>query len=383
LNLRIIHEDCLVAMRTLIDEGVTVQAIVCDPPYGLEFMGKDWDGSDGFRRSLNAADVGRENVFGRQSKRAPEYRAGHLFQEWCEAWASLVLKLLPPGGHLVAFGGTRTYHRLACAIEDAGFEIRDQIQWIYGSGFPKSKNDGEGRGTALKPASEPIVLARKPLMGTVAANFAAHGTGYLNIDDCRVGPGNRISGGGNNFNAWRQGEARDDRLGIHANASEGHDLGRWPANVVHDGSDEVTDLFPRTKSGTGAVKRESGAERNGNRGAAYGAESRVAGTVMRCIGDEGSAARFFYHAKASKADRMGFTHPTIKPVNLMRWLVRLVTPEGGLVLDPFAGTGTTGAAALTEGRSAILIELDAGYVANIRTRLDVPLPAESTGGIRG
>lgn len=165
----------------------SIDAVVTDPPYGLEFMGKDWDGADGFRRALNAADVERDSVFGRMSKRGPEYKAGHLFQEFTFAWASKVIRVIKPGAHLVSFGGARTYHRMACAIEDAGFEIRDQVQWLYGQGFPKSKNIGDGFGTALKPASEPIVLARKPLEGTVVENVARWGTGALNIDGCRVG----------------------------------------------------------------------------------------------------------------------------------------------------------------------------------------------------
>lgn len=411
--MRIIHEDCLVAMRALLAEGVKVHSVVCDPPYGLEFMGKEWDGSDGFRRSLNAADAGRENVFGRQSKRGPEYRAGHLFQEWCEAWAELALELLLPGGHLVAFGGARTYHRLACAVEDAGFEIRDQIQWIYGSGFPKSKNDGKGRGTQLKPANEPIVLARKPLVGPVADNFAAYGTGYLNIDGCRVSFENDApnpatnplyrkengyklpTGDDSNSTSWK---IKKDRREQPA-----HSLGRWPANVVHDGSDEVLEAFPNAP---GQQARVKGTEPSSPTLNVFGARQRVpfngrvgeataekrytenGGTNFAALPgarrfDGGSAARFFYHAKASKADRMGFTHPTIKPVNLMRWLVRLVTPVGGIALDPFAGTGTTGAAALAESREAILIEREPAYVENIRTRLNLPAVAKSIGGSRG
>lgn len=404
--MRIIHEDCLVAMRALLAEGVKVHSVVCDPPYGLEFMGKEWDGSDGFRRSLNAADAGRENVFGRQSKRGPEYRAGHLFQEWCEAWAELALELLLPGGHLVAFGGARTYHRLACAVEDAGFEIRDQIQWIYGSGFPKSKNDGEGRGTQLKPANEPIVLARKPLVGIVADNFAAYGTGYLNIDDCRVGwPGGIApeigtpGWGGPN----KKLSAVPDQRGNTVPREGPSALGRWPANVVHDGSDEVLEAFPNAP---GQQARVKGTEPSSPTLNVFGARQRVpfngrageataekrytenGGTNFAALPgarrfDGGSAARFFYHAKASKADRMGFTHPTIKPVNLMRWLVRLVTPVGGIALDPFAGTGTTGAAALAESRDAILIEREPAYVENIRTRLNLPAVAKSIGGSCG
>jgi hypothetical protein len=224
--------DCVAVLATL--EANCVDSIVCDPPYGLEFMGKEWDGADGFRRSLNAADAGRDSVFGRTSLKAPEYRTagtgrkgkpgigardtewvsnagwnqfrcgtcGHLFhggspcqcenpqpvradnrwnlfQEWCEAWARECLRVLKPGGYMLSFGGTKTQHRMVVAIEDAGFEIRDQIGWIYGQGFPK--ND-----SSLKPAWEPVCVARKPLMGTVAANMAEHGTGRLNIDECRI-----------------------------------------------------------------------------------------------------------------------------------------------------------------------------------------------------
>ena len=389
--------DCLDVLATLPADNF--DSCVCDPPYGLEFMGKDWDGADGFRRSLNKADVGRDNAFGRTSARAPEYRAGHLFQEWCDAWAREVLRVLKPGAHLVAFGGTRTFHRLACAIEDAGFEVRDQIAWCYGQGFPKSLDvakaidkagrgvpqggadptsphhgkfkggcsdenkagrgfgagpgqfmresgdrverdlDGpaaqwDGWGTALKPAWEPIVLARKPLSeGTVAANVLRLGTGAINIDGCRV-----------------EGEKSQP--------------GRWPSNLIHDGSEEVLAAFPDSDGAMGAVR---GTEKPKVGTAVFGDYGNRPAQDVR--GNSGSAARFFYTAKADLDDRLGSRHPTIKPVDLMQWLCRLVTLPGGLVLNPFAGTGTTGEAAWREGMHCVLIEREAEYQDDIRRRM--------------
>jgi DNA methylase len=229
--------------------------------------------------------------------------------------------VLKPGGHMLAFSGTRTYHRMVCAIEDAGFEVRDQIGWTYGSGFPKSKNlDGEwqGWGTALKPAWEPIVVARKPLIGTVADNVLAHGTGALNIDGCRVPTGDR-----------------------------------WPANLIHDGSDEVVACFP-TAPGQQCRARTDGASQGNN---TFGALKHVT-YEPEPRGDTGSAARFFYCAKASKSDRGAEnTHPTVKPTDLMRYLCRLVTPRGGVVLDHFMGSGSTGKAAVLEGFRFIGIDM--------------------------
>lgn len=262
------------------------------------------------------------------------------------------LRVLKPGGHLLSFGGSRTYHRMACAIEDAGFEIRDQIQWIYGSGFPKSHNlkgDREGWGTALKPAHEPIVVARKPLVGTVAQNVLTHGTGAINIDGCRVG----------------------------------EEVGRWPANIIHDGSEEVVDSFPsapgqlanastnsesrKTQNVYGAMKRGSHEEsRESDNEGPVGFKMKPGARRL----DAGSAARFFYCAKASKKDRgEGNTHPTVKPLALMKYLVRLVTPPDGVVLDPFMGSGTTGAACISEGFSFIGIEKDPAYFAIAEKRV--------------
>jgi len=366
--------DCLDVLRTLPD--CSVDAVVTDPPYGLAFMGKRWD-----------YDVPSVAI-------------------WAEC-----LRVLKPGGHLLAFAGTRTQHRMACRIEDAGFEIRDMIAWVYGSGFPKSldvskaidkaagalqheaKNfraDGgsgtasyrptinphaytppapatpeaqqwSGWGTALKPALEPITMARKPLAGTVAANVQEHGTGALNVDGCRV-----VAGDGYTENAVTQGintartsyDPRQVRRTFEPSAS-----GRWPANLIHDGSDEVVGLFPQT---AGAIGMKG---KTGHSNSIYSnfphQEERSPG-----IADSGSAARFFYTAKASKDDRDdGNTHPTVKPTDLMRYLCRIVTPPGGVVLDPFMGSGSTGKAAMLEGFGFIGIEREAAYHAIAEQRI--------------
>ncbi len=327
----------------------SVDSIVTDPPYGLSFMGKKWD------YDVPATDV------------------------WAEC-----LRVLKPGGHLLAFAGTRTQHRMAVRIEDAGFEIRDMIAWVYGSGFPKSLDvskaidksagaerevvgsklgrpgmakdgrnqsfDGsvntygtggvlstditapatdaarqwQGWGTALKPALEPITVARKPLIGTVASNVLEHGTGGLNVDACRVGD-EKVEKG----RAGRS-ECDSNALGkklMGTSEQEWH-TGRWPANLIHDGSDEVVGLL-------------------------------------------NDAARFFYCAKASKRDRDdGNIHPTVKPTDLMRYLCRLVTPPGGVVLDPFMGSGSTGKAAMLEGFRFIGIERDAQYLEIAKARIN-------------
>jgi DNA modification methylase len=398
----VLEGDCLDFLPEFVNERIKVSSIVCDPPYGIDFLKAKWDHPD--------------NI---------------AFQP--DVWR-LCLDLLEPGGHLVAFGGTRTYHRLACAIEDAGFEIRDQLAWVYGTGFPKSLNvskaidkaargvptggadptspnhgkykgmhgngyrtaDGTfytaasgppntggygggigrkevigrnpnvrdpiknaehlkrwqqgyggcgdivapatvearqwvGWGTALKPAWEPIVLARKPFPGTVAANVIARSTGAMNIDGCRVeGLMDGIWGTSNATIELNDGVRKfNGSPGAREYRSEQHEAGRWPANFIHDGSDEVLETF-----------------------------------------GSGTASRFFYCAKTSKAERNGSKHPTIKPLALMRWLVRLVTPPDGLVIDPSAGSGTTGEAAYLEGFSSILIEHDPESVRDIERRLN-------------
>lgn len=341
--------DCLETLRALSDSSV--DAVVTDPPYGLSFMGKRWD-----------------------------YDVPSI-----EVWAEC-LRVLKPGGHLLAFAGTRTQHRMAVRIEDAGFEIRDMIAWVYGSGFPKSHNlsgDWQGWGTALKPALEPITVARKPLAGTVAANVLAHGTGALNIDACRIAgekPATTRGAGGQH--------GRFSELGAQGRI-EDDGKGRWPANLIHDGSDEVVALFPVTTSGSG--NKNTGNRDNGTtigHGLGKGNGDGIGG-------DTGSAARFFYCAKTSRKDRSeglqdpgpqfahgttlrqvenadlkGNTHPTVKPTDLMAYLCRLVTPPGGIVLDPFMGSGSTGKAAMREGFQFIGCELDAAYLAIAQARIE-------------
>ncbi|WP_225988005.1 DNA-methyltransferase [Leclercia adecarboxylata] len=356
--------DCLDVLKTLPDNSF--DSIVTDPPYGLSFMGKKWD-----------YDVPSQAI-------------------WEEC-----LRVLKPGGHLLSFAGTRTQHRMAVRIEDAGFELRDMMTmlydtedafrqfidtlhpeqiklfsqvlsvdalfgWIYGSGFPKSHNlkgNWEGWGTALKPALEPITVARKPFKGTVAANVLMHGTGALNIDACRV---------------------------VSDEATVG---GRWPANVIHDGSDCVTALFPEN---AGAIVPVKGTEPSAaSAGQVLQLRKRVA---TKHHGDQGSAARFFYCAKASPTERhrgllnpgpqfkhgvtlrqventatSGNDHPTVKPVKLMIYLIRLITPHGGRVLDPFTGSGSTGVGAVEGGFAFTGIEREPHYMDITRARIGYAL----------
>lgn len=416
ISVQVLHGDCRSELELLPDNSV--DSIVTDPPYELGFMGKSWDAS------------------------------GIAYDQ--RVWVQC-LRVLKPGGHMLAFSGSRTYHRMVCAIEDAGFEIRDQIMWVYGSGFPKSLNiskaidkaasaerevigqklharkgvasaeertaigagafgearmgditapatdeakQWDGWGTALKPAHEPIVMARKPLDGTVANNVLTHGVGGINIDGCRVGradgddssAGNRTatfgtqdtSSGGDGSGGWSQNEQ-----------------GRFPANLIHDGSDEVTELFPDSKAGKPRNDRGTGGIWSESMGVPCGPQ----------YGDIGSAARFFYCAKANKKDRnegldefaekreadriisdgVGGDnprnrsntpklnhHPTVKPTDLMRYLVRLVTPPNGTVLDPFTGSGSTGKAAVLEGFSFIGIEQSEEYVHIAKARIGAP-----------
>lgn len=379
--------DCLDVMTALAVMGTMVDSIVTDPPYHLTTAKR-------FATGAPALDP----TYARMSK-------GFMGKTWDggnvafnpETWRRCY-DLLKPGGHMAVFGGSRTYHRMACAIEDAGFEIRDRVRfecsymtkygalidslndaqrdrlkdllsditggnelaWIYGTGFPKSHYAGEGRGTALKPAHEPIVLARKPLIGTVAENVLTHGTGAINIDACRV-PSDKIrttAGAGvigNTYN-WSQ----TDRAG---GGWESHDSGRFPANVIHDGSDEVIAAFPNTNgSGKGGVIKYSQPNIRGDN------FNRADGRQVRdgmSYGDSGSAARFFYSAKANAKDRAGSKHPTVKPIDLIRYLATLITPPGGLCFDPFAGSGTLAAA----WPRSILIEREDEYYTDIIRRL--------------
>lgn len=381
--------DCRDVLKTLAPNWV--DSVVCDPPYELGFMGKAWD----------ATGIAYDTSM------------------WSE-----VFRVLKPGGHLLAFGGSRTYHRLACAIEDAGFEIRDQIMWIYGSGFPKSHNiaigidkqmgamghrgkrasfagnisqgqdvepaksmpehegitdlarEWKGWGTALKPAHEPIVVARKPIQGTVVQTVLEWGTGAMNIDGCRVPsddgyekawdrPVSTNIGAGQGDSRYNYiSDGTQHTIDISANKPVG---GRWPANIIHDGSDEVVDQFPETAGGAKPAKASmpTGGHYDGGWGPAGGEE--------RIEFPGGSAARFFYCAKANKKDRneggTANNHPTVKPTELMRYLVRLVTRRDGTVLDPFMGSGSTGKAAVLEGCAFVGIEQSPEYLSIAEARI--------------
>lgn len=404
-GIRMINGNCLDIMPTL--EANSVDSIVTDSPYGLKFMGKDWD------------------------RGVPGVRF------WVE-----MLRVAKPGCHLLAFGGTRTFHRLMVAIEDAGWEIRDTIMWVYGSGFPKSLNVGkavdklqgnerkvigknpfvrpnsdgvqhgysgiqvhtelltkgtskwEGFGTALKPAWEPIIIARKPIDGTVAENVLKWGTGALNIDGCRVETDEH--GERNHHGVVYEGVAdgykRPNKSSYtHKTDWKMQPKGRWPANLIHDGSQGVLDLFPNVKAG--------GSRANTQRGQIF-----VHGGEHTSFNDSGSAARFFYCPKASKADRdegceglvaqkqdtsrkegnpggdnprnrgvhlRTNNHPTVKPTSLMRYLCRLATPPNGTILDPFMGSGSTGKAARLEGFKFIGIELEPEYMEIAQARVGI------------
>lgn len=408
------HGDCLDVLQNL--PAGSIDAVVTDPPYGLEFMGRKWDGDAGFLESLSATGRGArvaterageltERGSGHSTSAGPYLAAGvdsvrvagRPFQDWCHAWATECLRVLKPGGMMLSFGGTRTWHRLACAIEDAGFEIRDSIAWLYGSGFPKSldvskaidKAAGaerdlgvglverrpatdaartwQGWGTALKPAFEPIVVARKPLAGTVATNVIEHGTGALNIDDCRTNPGEAVPGGGGfkgGAASRHEGWTRPSHAGGYS--TENHNLGRWPTNVVLDDT-QADELDGQSGVSTSRVGKPRGSDAGDGWGmTATGAE----------YADAGGASRFFptfrYEAKASRSERPrvnGTAHPTVKPIDLMRWLVRLVTPPGGTVLEPFAGSGTTVEACIIEGFRCIAIERETDYLPLIEQRI--------------
>lgn len=393
-------------LKTITD--CSIDSIVTDPPYALVSIVKR------FGKAGSAAVKVPEDGSGAYARAS----AGFMGKAWdtgetafaADFWAEC-LRVLKPGGHVVAFSGTRTYHRMACAIEDAGFEVRDMLSWLYGSGFPKSHNVSkgidrhngderpvfgrakgaassdteslgefrpeydltsaasaasaawDGWGTALKPACEPICFGRKPLVGTVAENVLDHGTGAINIDGCRV-PTDELTPRHNNNTATllKKGFEGD------AKTIEPSPLGRWPANIIHDGSEEVIAAFPETSSGLFNGERSSDKFRS-----TYGTFKGTAAGETETYGDSGSAARFFYTAKADALDRIGSKHPTVKPVELMQWLCRLVTPKGGTVLDPFAGTGTTGEAAFREGMLAVLVEREEEYQADIRRRMALVL----------
>jgi site-specific DNA-methyltransferase (adenine-specific) len=488
--------DCREGMAELAENSV--DAIVTDPPYGLEFMGKEWDKLEriGFHRgppkmfqkggSVPLPPTPRlDQSRGKRCQRCKKYAGGNPKincmcempqfvnisrgpeqEAWHYAWAVAALRVLKPGGHLLAFGGTRTHHRLWCALEDAGFEIRDTLSWLYGSGFPKSLDvskaidkaagaerevvarnpnarnsqrtaeghvfwDGadlqanvtaaatdaarqwEGWGSALKPAWEPIVLARKPLSEpNIAANVLRWGTGGINIGACRVGAEQRVNSGMSSL-----GVMHDDDWQPHDVSSQVS--GRFPANLVLECTcEETREALVKThwgesrerdtSEGTLQCKRmkrdgtpigyadpdgkeavtvhtdpncpcylldaQSG-ELHTHPGKMRGTSTAIFGNATREPGEilsrasSGGASRFFYCAKASSAERNGSKHPTIKPLALMRYLCRLVTPPNGIILDPFAGSGTTLEAARLEGFRAIGIEMNEEYCADAERRL--------------
>jgi site-specific DNA-methyltransferase (adenine-specific) len=378
----VIHGDCLDVMPTL--DAESVDAIVTDPPYGLGFMGKAWDSAAALASRPPSAD--RAASEGRdpypRTGKGPAAVAfdGRGYQSWCQEWAAAALRVAKPGAYLLSFGGTRTVHRLACAIEDAGWIIRDMLVWGYASGFPKGRAN-------LKPAWEPIVMARKP--GPLR---------MLAIDECRIGftdewdriaafPGGRVTSA--NPGQPQTGERRE----VDTAQSP---LGRWPANVVL--TDPIFDGgWDGVVGGGDAVGAVSNGKRLGNGyGEGYGAMLQEPG-----YGDSGTYSRFFLISKAARSDRepvlgglvprremahrktgamdtpylRGETfrqnaHPTVKPTDLMRHLVRLVTPTGGTVLDPFLGSGTTALAAEMEGFAWVGIEKEAEYVAIAEARLN-------------
>ena len=372
--------NCIEVMRTMADNSV--DSIVTDPPYELGFMGKSWD-STGIAFNVEV---------------------------WTEA-----LRVLKPGGHLLAFSGSRTYHRMAVAIEDAGFQIRDQIMWIYGSGFPKSldvakqlnkmagvefdtqpasgvgfmnaTDDGynttlnqlvqtgkstpeavtwQGWGTALKPAHEPIVLARKPLIGTVAANVLEWGTGGLNIDGSRVGNDERI-------NTPTSATANRVAMGEYwrTDAEPTVATGRFPANLIHDGSDEVLELFGESARFfycAKASKKDRNEGLDGFEGQSIGAKGNgLARICVTCNAStiQGCDCPDRTYVNPTRQNH----HPTVKPTDLMRYLVKLITPPNGIVLDPFTGSGSTGKGAVMEGFNFVGIELDPDYVAIATARI--------------
>lgn len=333
----------------------------CDAPYGL---GKAPDPA----KMLSAwLDTGHLNVSG----------GGFMGKEWDSfvpqpAFWREAMRVLKPGAHVACFFGTRTYDWGVMAMRIAGFEIRDQLAWVFAQGFPKSHNLHDsfpGFGTALKPAYEPIVLARKPLEKglTVEQNMIKWGTGALNIDGSRIesegwvfGTQTDIKGGG--FGSNRPAEGK-----VYAKNVESNPLGRWPANLMHDGSQEVLSLFPESKGQQGALTGIE--EKKGN---IYGAFNKVIAHGMR--NDNGSAARFFFCAKTSKRERtcngaVNNAHPTVKPVAVMRWLTRLITPPHGIIIDPFIGSGTTAIAANEEGFRWIGIDQDEESVRTATERI--------------
>lgn len=422
---QVILGDNVEYLKTMPDQSV--DSIVTDPPYGLEFMGKEWDAP--WKAASDAPKT-----------------ASHGFQVWCQTWASECFRVLKPGGYIAAFGGTRMYHRLASGIEDAGFEIRDTLMYLYGSGFPKSMsiskaidkskglqggqgpmklggerllaqtvdgkrdnqgqwNDESGRdpytylpaspeakqwdgwGTALKPAYEPIILARKPFNTTLVSNVLTYGTGAINIDACRIpSDGDHIQKREVIVRkSTLPGDPRQGAsLGMFADGKaftvNQSPLGRWPANVLLDeaAAETLDEDVGELQKSKGNYARKHGAKQFLDQ---MGSEDRT--DSPNGIVDSGGPSRFFYTAKTSRSERQTSdetvynNHITVKPVSLMRWLVKLVTPPGGLVLDPFNGSGSTGVAALKEGFNYIGLEKEPNYVKISEVRLKDALKTDA------
>lgn len=415
----ILHGDLFDVLPTL--EAESFHSCVTDPPYGIGFMGREWDtfkpdvvkSEFDLRQRQEFKDgVMSANIKGR--KRTPAASPSQIqydrtndgqrgFQQWTERWAREVFRVLKPGAHLVVCGAPRSHHRMMCGLEDAGFEIRDCLAWLFGQGFPKSMNLGEGWGTALKPGHEPIALARKPFKGSTTACHETHGTAGLNVDGCRIE--GESGSADRRLLGYSPTQEHDPDRKAERNPSD--DLGRWPVNVLLD--EEAARLLDRQSgeltSGSGTLNRHADKFRN-----AYG-EFKGGDETMRLYGDEGGASRFFYVAKPSREERdlgcdhlpartggeatdrkegsaglnnpragAGRTgggrnnHPTVKPLALMRWLVRLVTPVGGRVLEPFGGSGTTGMACAAEGFDFTIIEREADYIPIIEARIRAIAP---------
>ena len=342
------HGDCLDVLRTLPD--ASVDSVVTDPPAGIAFMGKAWDEDKGGRRQWIA---------------------------WLAEVMAEALRVLKPGGHALVWALPRTSHWTATALEDAGFEVRDCLVHVFGSGFPKSHNlakQWQGWGTALKPASEHWWLVRKPLVGTVAANVQQYGTGALNIDASRVGTSKRVPGCPKTAPA----SAHTVSLSGYAGGS-GYDanVGRWPPNLLLSHTEDCVEGACADGCAVAEMDRQSGTTRGTRhrRGNGMGFHGNDGESVVRGHTDIGGASRFFpvfrYQAKPSQSEKGAINvHPTVKSIALMDWLIRLVTPPGGVVLDPFMGSGTTGVAAVRGGFGFIGIERENEYLAIARARIE-------------
>jgi DNA modification methylase len=430
----ILQGDLFDVLPTL--KGNSIDACITDGPYGIGFMGKEWDTfkpSAAAKRHQPNKRIESDNPNLKGRTRAPASSPSQIqydmsakglrrFQEWTEWWAYEVYRVLKPGAYLLSCGAPRSFHRMACGIEDAGFEIRDCLSWLYGQGFPKSLNIAkavakkdadaaaawDGWGTALKPGWEPIVVARKPLEGTVAENVLTFGPGGLNVDACRLGSGDGGTRDGEPSAEARYTERGGTNFAMKPGPRGGSDLGRWPANAILDTEAAALVDEQSGESVSTGGQASLGAFRNGD---IYG-KGRV--QIESCdpgFGDSGGASRFFYVPKPDRAERdMGCEqlsartggeatnrvdgsagtrspragagrtggarniHPTVKPVELMRWLVRLVTPPGGVVLDHFLGSGTTGIACKLEQRPFIGIEREAAYIPIIEARIAAAVP---------